>query len=230
MKIMVTHTKNILLLVLMLLATGGAIALRPTHKVAESAHPVELSTMIPKQFASWIEEAQGGTVVIDPSQAEMINKIYAQTLSRTYKNASGYRIMLSVAYGNDQSDSMKVHKPEVCYAAQGFQIEEQYMDTLPIQPADTLPIKRVITRQGNRFEPVTYWVTVGDHAVRPDITQKLFQIGYGLSGEIPDGMLIRVSSIDQDKNTAFTLQDEFIRELLASVTPASRQRLAGTAK
>ena len=33
----------------------------------------------------------------------------------------GRQIMLSIAYGEDQRDGMKLHYPEVCYPAQGFQ-------------------------------------------------------------------------------------------------------------
>jgi EpsI family protein len=37
-----------------------------------------------------------------------------------YVNASGYRIMLSLAYGSDQRGALQAHKPEVRYPAQGF--------------------------------------------------------------------------------------------------------------
>jgi hypothetical protein len=31
--------------------------------------------------------------------------------------------MLSIAYGTDQSTYLHVHRPEVCYAAGGFNVE-----------------------------------------------------------------------------------------------------------
>ena len=218
--------RNFILLALMLAASGMAMALRPTHKVADHGPKVDLEVMIPTKFADWREEKQSSAQIVDPQQKELIDRIYNQTLSRTYIRSDGYRIMLSIAYGSDQGDSMKVHKPEVCYVAQGFQVEAQRMDTLHSDQG-SIPIKRVLAHQGNRVEPVTYWVTVGDKVVRPDLSQKLVQLSFGLTGKIPDGMLIRVSSIDQDQKNAFRIQDEFSRLMLSSVSPESRQRLAG---
>lgn len=221
--------RNIILIVLMLASAGLSIAMRPTHKIADQGQKIDLASMIPVAMEGWHEEKLPSIQVVDPQQKAFLDTIYSQVLSRTYVNEQGYRIMLSIAYGSDQSDSMKVHKPEVCYAAQGFQVEDHRMDNL-ILGQGSLPIKRVLALQGNRIEPITYWVTVADKVVRPDITQKLVQVAYGLSGEVPDGMLIRVSSIDRDQNNAFKKQDEFAKTLLSSLTPESRQRLSGGLK
>jgi len=65
----------------------------------------------------WREDPQRIVQVVDPQTRELLDKLYSETLSRTYVNANGYRIMLSLAYGSDQRDSLQVHKPEVCYPA-----------------------------------------------------------------------------------------------------------------
>jgi len=49
-------------------------------------------------------------LIANPEQEAQINKIYNQTLTRTYVNPTGERIMLSIAYGGDQTDNMAVHK------------------------------------------------------------------------------------------------------------------------
>ncbi len=55
--------------------------------------------MIPKQFGDWREEPQRIVQVINPQSQELLDKLYSETLTRTYVNAGGYRIMLSLAYG-----------------------------------------------------------------------------------------------------------------------------------
>lgn len=221
-----SRIRNVILLALMLATAGLAIALRPTHKIADQGEKIDLVTMVPVEFSDWREEKLPSFQVVDPQQQAFLDTIYSQVLSRTYVNSQGYRIMLSIAYGSDQSDSMKVHKPEICYAAQGFQVEDQRMDNIKLEQGN-LPIKRVLAQQGGRIEQITYWITVGNQVVRPDITQKLVQVAYGLSGEVPDGMLIRLSSIDSDQNRAFSIQDEFAKRLLSTLTPEARQRLSG---
>jgi EpsI family protein len=218
--------RNIILLVLMLASAGLAVAMRPTHKIADQGPKVDLETMIPHAFGEWQEEKQSGTQIVDPQTKEMLDKIYSQTLSRTYVNGSGYRVMLSIAYGSDQSDSMQVHKPEICYPAQGFALQGKQSGTLAVKNGE-IPVIRILTTLGQRSEPVTYWTTIGDQVVKPGIHKKLAEMSYGLSGKIPDGMLIRVSSIDAQSDNAYQVQDRFAAQMLEALAPEHRQRLTG---
>ena len=106
--------------------------------------------------------------------------------------------MLALAYGKDQRDAMQVHYPEVCYPAQGFALQEKQIGTLATERG-AIPVTRILTNLGQRIEPVTYWTTVGDRVVQTGLQKKLAEMSYGLSGKIPDGMLIRVSSIDTER-------------------------------
>jgi EpsI family protein len=134
--------------------------------------------------------------------------------------------MLSIAYGGDQSKALQLHLPEVCYVAQGFQLVSDGAGSLAT-PYGALPVKRLVARQQQRNEPITYWITIGDKATRSGIEQKLRRLAYGLSGEIPDGMLVRVSSIGTDAAGAYALQDRFVAELLAALDARDRARLIG---
>lgn len=218
--------RNAILLVLMLAASGLAVALRPTHKLAEQGPKIDLETMIPGAFGDWREEKQSSAQIVDPQTKEMIEKIYSQTLTRTYANTNGYKIMLSIAYGGDQSDAMQMHKPEVCYPAQGFELLKKTDGKLATEEYP-IPVTRISTRLGQRQEPVTYWTTVGGRVVQGGVQKKIAEMSYGLSGEIPDGMLIRVSSIDGDAASAYKIQDRFAAEMLSAVTSADRSRLGG---
>ena len=218
--------RNLLLLALMLAASGMAVALRPTHKIADQGPKVDLEAMIPLAFADWREEKQTSAQIVDPQTKEMVDKIYSQTLTRTYRNDNGYRIMLSIAYGSDQSDSMQLHKPEVCYPAQGFILHKKQAGTLALQTGE-IPVTRILTSLGQRSEPITYWTTIGDQVVKGGINKKLVEMGYGLSGKIPDGMLIRVSSIDSNIDQAYQMQNQFAARMIDALAQEQRQRLTG---
>ena len=211
-----------------LMVSSGALtkALTPTNKIADQQEKIDLEIMIPTEFADWRIDKSIIPLQVDAETQAMLDKIYNQTLSRTYVNSIGERIMLSVAYGGDQSDNLAVHKPEVCYYAQGFEIMKTYADELLTQYGK-LPIKRLLAVKGYRNEPITYWVTVGNKAVLPGIDEKLQQLKYGLTGNVPDGMLVRVSSIDVDNAKAYQLQTVFIQDLLSSVNTSERTRLIG---
>jgi EpsI family protein len=184
--------------------------------------------MIPRQFGDWHQLQELDVIAVNPAVQANLDKIYQQTLSRTYTNLAGEQIMLSLAYGGDQRDSMQVHRPEVCYPAQGFQILQSVTDSLHLtQSQNTISVKRLVAKQGERVEPITYWLTVGDQVAVDGLKWKLVQIKYGLTGKIPDGLLFRVSSIDPNAKNAFVLQDQFINALVSAIDIKERARFIG---
>lgn len=228
--VIITPSNRIALLAggLMLGASVAANMARPTVKASDLAQPILLQAMIPEQFGDWREAPQGHVTMVNPQQQDLLGKLYSQILTRAYVNSSGYRIMISLAYGNDQRErgSLQAHKPEVCYPAQGFVIEKSEAGLLATSFGD-IPVRRLFATMGPRQEPLTYWFTVGDTAVRGRLQKRLVDLRYGLTGLIPDGILFRVSSIDADQSRAYQLQDQFINQLLQTVSPADRRRLSG---
>lgn len=222
------RSKALIALVLMAAAFGGAQAWKPRIHLADQRAKVELEAMFPSQFGQWRVDNNLPVQLISPDTAALLNKIYNQTLSRTYVNPQGERIMLSVAYGGDQSDATKAHRPEVCYPAQGFQVTSNVDGVLQAAPQFELPVRRLVTKLGGRNEPVTYWVVVGDRVALSGTQQKIMQLGYSVRGVIPDGLLMRVSSIDPDAKRAFALQDRFLSDLLPAVAPQVRSRVFGS--
>jgi EpsI family protein len=218
--------RNCVLLALMLAASGAALALRPTQKIAEQVPAIDLEGIIPPSFGEWREEKQNSVQIVDPQQQEMVDKIYTQTLNRVYVNNHGYRIMLAVAYGDDQRDAMQTHYPEVCYPAQGFSFRDK-QDGILITAAGPISVTRILTNLGSRHEPVTYWTTIGDRVVRSGMQKKLAELSYGLNDKIPDGMLIRVSSIDTETANAYAMQTQFVDHMLGALTPEYRKKLNG---
>lgn len=219
--------RNALLLLLMLTAAGMAIAMRPTYKLAELGPKLDLETIVPKQFADWAIDPRVVPISVSPDVQEKLDAIYDQTLSRTYINGQGQQIMLSIAYGGDQSgDKSQVHRPEFCYASQGFQLNNKFESQITLEQT-TLPVRRLTATQAGRIEPITYWITVGDQVTLPGIGRKLIQMRYGITGQVPDGMLVRVSSLDPDSEKAYQLQDRFVRDLLAVIGEQDRARIFG---
>lgn len=210
------------------MAASGVLAavLTPHRKIADLESKFSLEQMVPAKFGDWEVDTSIVPLQVDPATQAKLDRIYNQTLSRTYINRAGERIMLSLAYGGDQSDNMGVHKPEVCYAAQGFEITHNGSARLATAFGQ-LPIKRLMAVNGNRYEPITYWITIGDKAVMPGLDQRLAELKYGLTGTVPDGMLVRVSNISRDPAEAYKLQDRFVNDMLRAMQPAGRGKLIG---
>ena len=220
-----------LMVALMVLAAAAGEWMRPTYRLAEHKPPIKLEQQIPEAFGEWRLDRSVIPVVPDPGLQAMLDALYSQTLARTYINAKGERVMLSIAYGSDQSnEATAVHRPEFCYSAQGFRVKTLESSRLTIGTT-SVPVARLVGQLGQRVEPITYWVTLDEAATLPGFGRKLQQIRYGLIGQIPDGMLVRVSSISPVPDQAFALQQRFLDQLHAAVPAEMRTRYfgAGTA-
>lgn len=213
---------------LMLAGSAAAVLAKPTKSLADQIGIPNLEAMLPKQFGDWRVDTSLPTILPSPDVQAQLDKIYNQVLSRTYVNKSGQRIMLSVAYGGDQSDGTSAHRPEVCYPAQGFAITSNLKTSLHMGGRE-LQARRLMSKLGQRNEPITYWVVVGDEVVTTGIGQKLAQMRYGLRGVIADGMLVRISSIDGDMDRGHKLQEQFASDLFNNIDQAAATRLFGSA-
>ncbi|MEF8728842.1 MAG: exosortase-associated protein EpsI, B-type [Accumulibacter sp.] len=218
--------RNLILMALMVFASGMAMALKPSKQIGNDKPKVMLEAMIPETFGGWTMDKSVTPIQPPPEQQAVIDRTYDQTLARTYVNEAGVRVMLSLAYGGNQNEGMNTHRPEICYPAQGFQLHSSMPSVLDLRQR-RLPVQRVIASQGQRHEPITYWIVVGDELSAFGIKHKLSTLKYGLTGRIPDGMLIRVSTIDRDEARAFKIQELFIESLLAAVSPEDQSRLLG---
>lgn len=212
---------------LMLLATAtAAIALAPAQLLAERRPLLDLESQIPQRLGGWTRDADADVLLVAPELRSSVERIYSQTIARTYVDREGRRIMLSIAYGGDQlGNALQAHRPEYCYKAQGFRLADSSDVTVPLR-SGALPVRRLVARQGSRTEPITYWMTVGELPALPGIQRKLAQLRYGLRGEIADGMLIRISSLDDNPQNAFTLHASFITALQDALPQSLRFILA----
>jgi EpsI family protein len=213
--------------VLMVSSAVLAKIMTPTERLAQVRAPLVLETAIPTSFGDWTEEKDLTAHVINPETADALAKIYTQTLSRNYINRNGERIMLSIAYGEDQTSGLQLHYPEVCYPAQGFNLASAVKGTLQTNLGE-LRVKRLQTSLGTRYEPVTYWTTMADKVVLGGYDTKFAQLSYGFRGQIPDGLIFRVSSISNDPQQAFKVQEQFVRQIADALPVESRSRFIGT--
>jgi len=215
-----------LIAAMMAAASVGAILARPTTRLADLAPSMHLARMIPTRFGDWQSVPFGGLRVVNPETEELLDRTYNELLARVYVNSSGYRIMLSVAYGQDQRGPLQAHRPEICYPAQGFTLHAS-RDGRVKTPFGVIPVRRLFATLRERREAITYWFLIGGIPTLGKWQPRLVTLRYGFSGIIPDGVLFRVSSLDRDKEQAYQEQDVFIDQLMRALSADDRLRLAG---
>jgi len=216
--------------VLATLMCGASLASIGIREQAARPSPdlgIKLDSAVPQTFGDWTVTPQPAQVV-NPQTKELLDSIYSQILTRTYVHKDGYRIMLSMAYGDDQRGGLQAHRPEVCYPAQGFRVDS-IADGQLATDFGAIEVRRLTTKLKSRNEPVTYWLTTGDFVIRNQWDKRMAQLRAAFTGQIPDGLLFRVSSIDEDAARAFAMQQRFAADMMSAVSAETRRKLSGLA-
>jgi EpsI family protein len=215
---------------------GAAILaqiLAPRELMARTNASLDLQKVIPNSFGNWTLVPSVSPVT--PTEPEgyvqpdrFSAKIYSQEVARGYSDGHGNIVMLLVAYGPVQNYRLKSHRPEICYTANGFRISNLFKSEIFYRD-DAAPIKttRLTAQRETRLEPVTYWLRVGNDIATGPVESQLIRLKYGLHGLIPDGALVRVSTIGLSPEAAFALQNQFIRDLLAAIPPQELKFFTG---
>ena len=105
----------------------AAAAFQPQSHTHGTVESLELHALIPERFAGWQALPKAEPLIVDPRVSAQVEATYAETIERVYRHADGKMVMLSMAYGERQlDDSLQAHRPEYCYRAQGFTIEDSH--------------------------------------------------------------------------------------------------------
>jgi EpsI family protein len=212
--------------IIMIVTAIAAFFWQPKRDAKKVTADFSLEIMVPKAFGEWRIDTSPMPQMVNPQAQEILDKIYSQILNRTYVNAAGQKVMLSIAYGSDQRGALAAHQPEVCYPAQGFIVKQSFASTLKL-PIGNLNVNRMLAVKGNRSEPVSYWFTAGDRQVQTGLQRRMVDLKSLLTGQIPDGLLFRVSSFDKNPQAGYAIHNSFIDQMISSVGPRERLRLAG---
>lgn len=213
----------------MLGSVSLAEMLKPTKHWASHLGEPHYADIVPNAFGDWEVLPDINHMIVDPVQEANLARLYTETLARTYRHKpTGRLVMLSIAYGRDQSTDTQLHTPQQCYPSQGFRVENESEATVKSNHGD-LKAVRMATRLGQRVEFLTFFIRVGDSVARGAKERNLIRLGMAMKGYLVDGMLLRVSEVGSSSDRAYPLQDQFISDLLAAVKPTDLPKIIGAA-
>ena len=208
-------------------AAVAAKAMTPHTLMAKSVDAMNLEQMIPKAFADWKEVPD--VRVVEPQGSDVLSRvIYNQEVVRGFVDTDGHVVMMLIAYGASQSERLQLHQPEVCYAANGFRVSRPFGATLALQQdRPSLRLTRLVAQREGRFEAITYWMRIGNELATGNFERQALKVKYGLHGLIPDGALIRISTVGLPENVAFAVQSRFIGDLFTYLDRRTQNFLSG---
>lgn len=186
--------------------------------------------LIPATFGNWKRLPSASGRVVSPAQEEYLLSLYSEIYAHSYLHTpTGRVLMLSIAYGEDQTNDSQIHTPDACYPSQGFRIESREEVNLQTRYGNIKAVRLNTSMGAQRKEPLTYFIRVGDTIVRGSKERNLQRLSMALRGYRVDGMLFRVSEVTTSKES-HELQRDFIADLLRYLPPKDARFIVGDDK
>lgn len=220
--------KSAIISIVLVIAAG--LALLATPRLTEDTAPIDIEASTPSVVGAWRVLPTSAIQVGLTTTANDINQPYDQTVMRTYVDKEGHAIHVALAWGRHQRQEVKIHRPELCYPAQGLAVDSLTDTRFPLALPNSQPIvgKRMVAHNGaGMTELVSYWIRIGSTYSGNAWQTRLHIMQEGLAGRVTDGVLVRVSqrvAKDQDFEASFLRQEQFITDLYNN-SPAKLQHI-----
>lgn len=220
-----TERRQFLLGGALVLASAGALALKPGRASVGTARG-DLDTLIPARIGAYAITNMSGVVL--PVEGELSQRVYNQVLTRIYHAPGLPPVMLVIAYGVARDAGLSVHRPESCYPAAGYAISD-------VAPAELTGLGRTGNRQAvllsarraEQTEQVYFWTRVGDVFPQTPLDLGLAVMKANLRGHLPDGILVRLSVVSDDRGAALRQMQMFNAEMLRGLSEQGKHMILG---
>jgi EpsI family protein len=200
-------------------AAGIAAARQPGIRV-DYLGKEKLERVLPEKIGRWTYISSSGLVI--PPEDQLSRALYSQLLTRVYGAEDGSSMMVLVAHSGSQTGILQIHRPEICYNAGGYALSDVEPHVVRL-PSGAIPTMSMAATNGARNEQLVYWTRIGNHMPTSWRQQRMAVAIDNLRGRIPDAVMVRVSTISNNRNAALQSIDEFIGAMLASMKPDVRR-------
>lgn len=196
------------------------------RRIMASNRKVMLEKVIPNRIGPW-QRIEGQGNILPRNEGSLSAQLYSQLVSRIYGAPDRDTVMMVIAYGDSQSDTLQLHRPEVCYEAAGFKITRSVPVSIDVGFNHPLTARYILAEAAYRKEAILYWTRIGDELPTDRWQQQMAKFRAGWAGIVPDGTLARISVlVDGDTDMPESLT-EFARDMLHAIPAPARPAVVG---
>lgn len=204
-------------------ASGLAYARQPQIAVPAMSKK-SFDALVPGPFGEWTTLSEGD-VVLPPPDA-LRDRLYDNLVTRVYQKPGIPAVMMLLAYNNEQNGVLQVHRPEVCYPVGGYELSQTEKIDLSLD-SNSIPANIFTAKSPSRTEQVIYFTRLGNSFPRSWVEQRISVVNANLAGDIPDGMMMRVSMLGVSQQQAKPILTDFVREFISASPRRLQKLLAG---
>lgn len=218
----ISRVQAVLASAVIVAAAGLAHVAVPRELMAIPTEAFDLQKVVPNEIGEWKADPRI-RLIAPPEPDSFARQFYSQEVARGYRDREGNLVMLLVAYGPNQASRLQLHRPEICYTADGFRVTRPArVDVTYREGAPALKLLRLTARREARLEPISYWMRVGDDISTNQWERQFIKLKLALRNKVPDGALMRISTLGLSEAASYEAQDRFIRDFHEALAPEHR--------
>ncbi len=208
-----------------ILAGASVLAFARQPRAPAETAPMTIGRAVPSRIGAFRQAMAQGFVL--PASGPLTERSYVDLVTRLYRAPDAPPVMLLAAQGRAGDPGMSVHRPERCYRAAGFDIEDASVVPLPAPFPRGAQAVRMTARREDRVEQLFFWTRIGARFPASALEQRLDTVKANLAGVLPPGLLFRLSVLGSDAAPAFALLQGFNAELFEGLNAPARMTLLG---
>ncbi len=215
--------QSLLTIVFSLMLIGSQILVQIRQQPSDTVKP-DLQTILKQHPDGW-QPISGSTV--NPSTQ---NSAYDLVASQIYKSSDGKVVSVLMTWSYDGFHRAG-HPQEGCYDAQGLAVTQALNGSVMVG-AQKINFVTFSGRYGSVTEDVIYWRVTGgihDATLKENISmiKRFKEVPRILIGDIPDNIMVRVSTWRPATDPPSTVHIDYIKSYLQSLKPKTRHILTG---
>ena len=207
-----------------LVATAALCVAATPRRTAPLGEGRSLDKLIPDRVGPWTASTYDPILIPQGDTGE--GSTYDKVVSRYYTSPTQSPVMFLIAYGAEQAGETQLHRPEACYPAAGFSLQDR-PDVVLHVPGANITARSLTAVATGRTDQILYWTRIGNEFPRSSFDQRLSVLRQTLHGSIPDGVLVRISIESADPQAADKTIAYFANALLSTGDGNLRKVLQG---
>jgi len=233
--IMAIKNKYILSLLFSFMMVMSLVLISEKEKNIYNAHQPDIERLIGLHPDKWYPVV---SEVSSPAWLGSATSEYDMVKARTYRNADGQEVTIVMTWGRNGIQKAG-HVQQLCYSAQGFSVSGQKNTEVPIKSKRLIVTSFVASQLDGQIEDVFYW-RISDGKILNNIQTtglddqrlshrilRMKEVLRYLFTNIPDNVMVRVTSRRYDSDNASVAPLNYIKEYLENLSSKDLKFLTG---
>ncbi len=173
------------------------------------------------------------SILLDPQTHKTLKSYYDLVVAQAYQRVDEKAVVMMVMTWSANGDRRAAHQQEGCYRASGCTVSTPNYVTVTTKVGNQKVVAFTARRGIRDVEDVMYWKISGGIADNDTTTDKnkllrLMRLVKRVPGDIPDNVMVRVSTVRSTPNQPATAHIEYIREFLETLPASDRKLVMGS--